>query len=467
MLYPFHKASYKLGDRLLNPEERVVVTTRSGPKEPQRIAGHLGVSANQPELLIGHSLHSDEEYTPTFQTRNALAQEQYSRYLLNYRSPDGQTQFGSGLKGRVVYLVHTYSKQFDPQALAMMNQMIAATAKYNGAEAVVLLAYTLNYSAQERGVHDTDHPRMQSQTALFKADGQAPMAGLLLQQYAMAGVDTIITPHCHAPRDLERMCAEVNEKLAPLRDSNPGSTMRYQIRFVEVDLAPMVGLFVSDFGKRNLEFDLSDGGRNVLFMAPDVGAEDFTRQARLCSGLENSALAVMDKQKSADNANIKMLGLTHSDNLSDERGIDGMYIFLTDDCIRSGMTMERNIQALSGMNIDGIVRDPKIRGKPAKVVVYATRTNFAGASTKILTTPAIDHIVITNADPRGYNNTGPIYNKTQMIWINFMMAEAARAVERGEDPNAILTPEYIRDHDFLKVDVPHGHRLKLPEREIL
>lgn len=454
-----HNASYSIGDRILTPEERVVVSTRDGPKEPRRIAKHLGVSELQPASLIEHKVWSDGEYIPTFLPKNCFSRGEFSRYRQNYATSDTSIHWGQGLKGRTVYIVDTLSNELSAQDLDKRIEMIAWSAKYNGAEAVVLIPYTLRHSAQERGVHQRDHSRMQTDEARMKYDGQSPLSQFQLMQYAVAGVDAIITPHNHCPKDTKRLCDEVNEELLPLhkRASEQNHTLRYNLDFIHVSLAPMLGCFMADYAEKNLAFDLSNDGANVLFLAPDAGAKDFVEKARHYSGLHRSAIAVMNKKRSED-GKVYMLELVHAQGLSEERGIEGMHVLLCDDAVRSGETMRRNIEALRGIKSDNLVRDPELNGKPTRVAVYATRTNFAGNSIRILSSSAIDDVIITNADPRGIRNVGELDLKTQMIWINFMLGEAAKAVEQGIDPMEILTPAYIRENDLLKIKIPHEHR---------
>jgi hypothetical protein len=459
MAYKHHIATYRIGERELRPEERVVVGTRPGPKEPRRVAEHLGLSRLHPQALIHHQVWPNSEYLPTFAMKESLHRPDLFRYKANYER-DGRRVWGEGLKGRTVYIVHTLSNTFTPQDLEKRVEFIADTAKYNGAENVVLIAYTLSHSAQERGVHETDNPRMQTEEALRKFDGQAPTSRLQLKQYATAGVDVIITGQNHCPQETKKLCDDVNEELLPLyeRAQRTGSTLRYHLDIVHVDFAPLLGCFISDFGESHLEFDLSDYGKDVLFLCVDKGIyeDGFVQRARQYSGLTNAALAVMNKRRS-DNGKIDVLELVYTEGLTEERGIEGMYIIAPDDEIRSGETMRKNVEVLRGGSLDGLVRDKKIQGKPARVAVYAARTNFSGNSVNILSSPAIDDVIITNADPRGIKNAGELDRKLQMLWINFMMAEAAKAVERGEDPNAILTPDYIRRRNLLKIEIPHGH----------
>lgn len=459
-----HKASYNLGERELNPEERVVIGTRPGPKEPRRVAEHLGLSPYHPKRIIKHNVWMDGEYLSTFMTREGINNPSFLRYKENYFDENGNLRWGYGLKGKTVYIVHTLSNEYHAQDLDMRIFQNAYTAKYNGAEAVVLLAYTLDHSAQERGVHDDSHERMQTDKEKEKFDGQAPISKLMLDLCLTSGIDAIITPDNHCPDDIRRLCEEVNAENEPkhLVALADNLTMRYHLDFVHIDLAPMYGYFLAEMGHSHLGFDVSDKGRNIIFMSPDMGAEQRVMSIREQSGLTNSAFALMNKNKDSSGV-IQTLELAETINMP-ETGLDGRYVVVFDDSIRSGRTMSKNIEALVGMQSEELVRDSRIKGTPAGIAVVATRTNFAGNSIDILSSDAIDYVVITNSDPRGFRNLGDLDQKTIQIWINFMMADAARCVERGQNPNSLLTYDYIRKNDLVKIAVPHGHALFTPKK---
>ncbi|MBI2112695.1 hypothetical protein HYT52_04130 [Candidatus Woesearchaeota archaeon] len=454
-----HHASYQLGERELRPDERIVVSTRIGPSEPLRIADHLGVSPNQPAIILEHILHEDGLYIPTFATKRGLDGDQlFARYVSNYVGPDGERIWGQGLKGRTVYVVHVQDDNLTAADLNTRVLDIAGTCKYLGADAVVLLAYTLDHDAQERGVHDTTHPRMQTDAARARYDGQGKLLEDRFRQYLTAGYDAIIVPQIHAEEEALQTCADVNEEFAPMhqRALDAGSNHRYHLKLICVDLAPVVSMLITDYGTE-LGIDLSDGGRNVVLINPDAGITGFGHRVRTYTELPNIASAVMKKTRAAD-GKIEHLTLEDSIGLSPERGIEGMHVFMFDDRIRTGATMGRNIEALCGGTVEGLERDPRIKGKPASVTVYTTRTNLAGYSRDVLGTPFIDHLLIANGDPRAFSRLGSLAWKTQMPYINFLMAEAAKCAERGVDPNSILTPSFIRSSHLLRVERPHGHR---------
>ena len=80
-----------------------------------------------------------------------------------------------------------------------------------------------------------------------------------------------------------------------------------------------------------------------------------------------------------------------------------------------------------------------------------------GSLRNLKRTSSIDDIIITGADPRGMRNVGELYTKTQNIRINFLMAEAARALEMNKLPEEHLSAEFIRSRDLLYVERKQGH----------
>ena len=452
MAYKVHQAQYHFGDGILRPDQRIVVGTRPRPKEPRRVAKHLGLKRMHPKRLIRHDVFADGDYLPTFLAKECPS-ERFTRNYLN-------GAWGQGLRGNTVYIVHTFSRSLTPQDLEKRVEIIADTAKYNGAEAVVLLAYTLNHSAQERGVHDKDHPRMQSEEKKKRYDGQAPTLRTQLKHYLTAGVDAIITPHIHDAESLLELTDCVNEEFAPLakRAREHNCTMRYRLKTIHVDLAPLLAHYLRDKSPEYLQFNTSDGGRNILIACPDEGIASFGRRVHKQSGLPNAALAVMAKEKSPT-GNIEQLCLKETINLDPTRGIEDMDVFVVDDVIRTGRTMEANLRVLAGINGGTVVRDPRIKGRPRRIAVYATRTNFSGdAVDRLSESDVIDDVAITNADARAWADVGELDANAQQLWINFMMGAAAKAAEQGLDPNTILTPDYIRDNKLLFIGLPHGHR---------
>ncbi len=498
MVYFIHKAENPLGKGELNPAQRVVISTRGGPKEARYVADHLGLKNVHPDTIIKHRVFDDDEYLATFQTKRCLDEDgqEFARYLLNYypdaerfieetyaeqggiellntysARPDDeqypvllqrvreryQARFGFGLEGMVVYITHTLSNHLSVQDLAWRIGTLAETAKQNGASAVVLLAYSLPYGAQERGVHDLEHKRMQDEESRRRYDGQGKTLQTFFKHLITKGVDSVVFPHAHALKETMQIAEEVNEWYRPMYEQalRTGSTDRHHIKPVHLDLAPIIGSFFTQKGENILELDLSNSGKRILFLSPDAGARGFVKAVRKKSGLKNSSLATMSKRRDRT-GKVVMLKLKDVEGL--ENGLDNMQVLVFDDAIRSGGTMQRNIEVLRGVYKGDMRRDERLLGTPERVLIYATRTNFTHKAVDVLSSKSIDGIVITNSDARGFTNFGMLEHKTLQIYINFMMATAAKCLERGEDPNRVLTPEFIRENDLLKVDLPHGLR---------
>jgi len=448
-----HLSHYRLGDGPVPLEDRVVVADRGYALDARRVAQHVGLSGSSPDLLLTVREWSDGEVTPTFKLQS------FDRFRAGYASADDQPQYGYGLRGKVVYLVHNLTGDYTPQDLATKLGQIAFTAKYQGAEAVVVLAYTLNYSAQERGVHDVGHTRMQGEKDRKRYDGQAPLLAQHLIMLLNSGVDAIVTPHNHSPTDVYRWISTINDHYEPMSRAAvaSGSTMRYQLKFAHVDLAPVLSAMLLQFGEKNFGLDLSDGGRNLVFMGPDAGIEYFVNAVHGTIGLPNASKAILNKVRAADGTNIEELVLASSYGLELSRGIDGMDVVVVDDVIRSAGTVRSNISAIRG-NPAANLR-VNIPGRPRKVLVYASRSNLEATALSVLQDPAIDHLVLTNADDRAVERLKPLAGCSQVLFINFVMAQAARALEEGKDPNDVLTTRYIQEHNLLYLWQHEGHPL--------
>jgi len=448
-----HISHYHLGDGPVPLENRVVVADRGYALDARRVAQHVGLSGSSPNLLLTLREWSDGEATPTFKLQS------FDRFRANYSTADGQPQYGYGLKGKIVYLVHNLTSDYTPPDLTTKLGQIAFTAKYQGAEAVVVLAYTLGYSAQERGVHDVDHTRMQGEKDKKRYDGQAPLLAQHLITLLNSGVDAIITPHNHSAVDVHRWVSTINGHYEPMYRAAvaSGSTMRYQLRFAHVDLAPVLSAMLLQFGEKNFGMDLSDGGRNLVFMGPDAGIEYFVNATHSSIGLPNASKAILNKVRAADGTNIEELVLASSHGLDLSKGIEGMDVVVVDDVIRSASTVKSNISAIRGNPAANIL--VKIPGRPRKVLVYASRSNLEPTALTVLQDPAIDHLVLTNADDRAVERLKPLADRSQVLFINFLMAQAAMAVEEGKDPNDLLTVDYIRERNLLYLWQHEGHPL--------
>jgi phosphoribosylpyrophosphate synthetase len=468
LIYELHKKQYNLGDRLLEPAERVVVPSIPSLLEARRFGKHCGLARDHPSAIMRIVTFDDDEINPKFTTAKCLDPafaQLFARYRENY-GPENEPKYGYGLRGKTVYIVHNLTDEYTPQDISTRIEMIARTAKYQGAENVVLVAYTLNYSAQERSVHDIDHPRMRTTEHMRRYDGEAPTIALAIEKLLIAGVDKIITVHNHCPNDIAARCDEANalyesvaEKAAAVK-----SNMCFKIGLAHVDLAPMLGYYITDESKQHLGFDISDGGSNILIVGPDSGISDFLGKVMryIHMKLPNAASAILDKTRVEGRSDIERLVLKETTGINPERGIAGMHVCIIDDVARSGKTLGSTVDVLMNGNYKGVERDPSLKGDPAQVAAYVTRTNGSPDMVMNLSRPSLSHFVTTNADARVLSPTRQreLSQKLQILWINFLLAQAAMAVEAGEDPNVRITPELIRENALLRIEKPHGHKAR-------
>ncbi len=469
-----HHSHYLLGSGELKPDQRVVIGTRPGIEEAPRVAWHLGLSADHPRLIVDHRDFDDGEYLPTFLTKKALnSHGVFGRFLPNYKVDEERDtiQFGKGLQGMTVYIVDTLSNRLTPQDLVARVGLLANAAKYNGAENVVVLSYTLTYAAQERGVHDVEHPRMQTRKARENYDGQGVSLEWLLQTWLTSGVDAVVTGHLHAMSEAQNITRRLNEYYNPLheRSLESHSTQRHQITIYNLSVAPLVGVFLEDKGEEILSLNTQDHGKNIIVLGADINAQPFAQEIVLNAGFSEAIYGGMNKTRGAGGV-VQTLGLDKligpdGKEIYGEIKLDGKDVLVVDDMVRQGGTMQKNIEVICGSEVEGMTRDPRITGTPRRVVVYATRSRLSETARNVLSTPAVNDIVLTGLDARVTHNIGQLGRKTVVLWGNFLFGAAAKALERGEDPNLVLTPDYIRSNSLMDYHIPRSHRNRTDFRE--
>ncbi|MBI2572348.1 hypothetical protein HYV86_00650 [Candidatus Woesearchaeota archaeon] len=459
-----HQATYSLGSGELRPDQRVVFATRPDIEEAARVALHLGLSPDHPRLILEHVLHADGEYLGTLQTKRSLGNgNQYVRFRANYGTEESP-EWGHGLRGMTAYIVDTLSNRFSVQDLVTRVGLLAQTAKYNGADNVVVLSYTLPYAAQERGIHDTDHPRMQTKKAKENYDGQGVSLNFVLKTWLNAGVDAVVTAHLHATNEARNITERLNKEYSPLarQAAQNNSNQRYTLNLFNISVAPLVGVFLADKGEEILSLNTQDKGRKIIVLGADVNATPFAQEIVVNAGWDNATYGGMNKTRGAGGA-VETLGLDKlvgpdGKEITGEVNLDGFDVLVVDDMIRQGGTMQKNNEVIIGSTVDGLTRDARITGRPNRVVVYATRSRLSETARTVLSAPAVNDIVLTGLDARVTHNIGQLGRKTILLWSNFLFGTAAKAIERGEDPATVLTPDYIRNNNLLDYHIPRSHR---------
>jgi ribose-phosphate pyrophosphokinase len=385
-------------------------TTRDWPASLARELGQRGVL----EGVMTHVIFdADKEYLPTFRFRDAA---------------DTPELIGKRLGGATVYIASQDSSTHSRQTLSWHNLQIAYTARYNGADNVVLVQPNLWYAAQERGTKDPGHPRMQTDTARAKFDGQAPTLRMAAEMYRTAGIDRIITVHTHSPADVERIFGEVYGR--------PGVVF-------DLDVSRIVGAFI---GKRNMDglVEIVNDGENIVFVAPDAGAKEFVEKVLAASGLPNAS-AIYNMKDRSGQRNVRV---EFGDTSPNYTGYNNKILVLCDDMIRTGATMVGNIEKL----YEGLE-------KPARTVIYATHSNLTEAR-RVLASDKIHDIIVTNSVPTVGMRCGQLGEKLTVLQIGGYVADAIpRCLETGVPPSKAYTSSFLASNfpRLVKVHNPPMH----------
>ncbi len=357
------------------------------------LAQRLGQGEHTPNKTLRHtSFAADGEYKPTF--------------LLD--DPKFLQEVGRGLEGKTVYIVSDDSSRHDRQALSWHNIMIAETAKYNGAASVVLVQPSLYYAAQERGVHDVNHPRMQDPAARKKFNGEGPTLRFAAKHYKDAGIDSILTAHSHCPEDIQEIFQDIYERPNVVFD---------------LDLSTLVGIYFGrgliDKERIDEESQVQDEGANIVFVAPDAGAAPFVDRVMAAAQLPKAS-AIYGLKSRKDEKRVNVQFERWSDNFT---GYAGKTIICLDDMIRTGGTLATNIELLYASD-----------EKPGRVIIYAAHSHL-GEATDRLNIPSVKDIVVANTMPTVLQRCGELDEKLTLLDVTGYLADAiTRCVEHKTPP---------------------------------
>lgn len=400
----------------LKPEDRVVVCNRrsiSTRSWPTQVARRLGLKES-PAKAAKHVLFSaDGEYKSVFRVPDASSRPEH---------------IGKGLEGKTVYIISTDSTKHSRQELTMHNYLIANTARYNGATSVVLVQPNLWYAAQERGVHDTAHPRMQTLEQKLKFDGEGPSLRFVAELYKVAGIDAILTVHSHCPESVQRIFTEVYQ--------------RDNVVF-DLDISSVVGQY---FGQQRMngQIVVENKGENVVFVAPDEGAASFVDKIWHAALLPNASI-IYGLKKRSDETSVQITFNRTSVNYS---GYHKKTLILCDDMIRTGGTLARNVDLLYTPD-----------ASPARVILYATHSSLQEANER-LNTSRIHDIVITNSVPTVFHYCGELEDVLTVLEIGGYVADALEhCLENKKQPEDVYTHSFIEKNfsRLVKVTCPETH----------
>ncbi len=392
---------------VLKPEDRVVVCNRrsiSTRSWPTQLARRLGLKES-PAKAAKHVLFSaDGEYKSVFRVPDTSSKPE---------------RIGRGLEGKTVYIISTDSTKYTRQELTMHNYLIAQTARYNGAAAVVLVQPNLWYAAQERGVHDITHSRMQTLEQKLRFDGEGPSLRFVAELYKVAGVDAILTVHTHCSESVRRIFTEVYQRDGVVFD---------------LDISRIVGQY---FGPQQMngQISIENKGENIVFVAPDEGAASFVDKVWHATQLPNASL-IYGLKKRRDETSVQITFNRTSENY---HGYNKKILILCDDMIRTGGTLARNVDLLYTPD-----------ASPARVILYATHSSLQEANER-LNTPRIHDIVVTNTVPTVFQQCGELEDVLTVLEIGGYVADAIEhCLENKQQPEDVYTSSFI-EKNFLRL----------------
>jgi len=350
-------------------------------------------------LDVAHNFGQSIDISDAISLKTFANSEFCPRFLVDEKDMDN---IGRGLAGKRVYIISSSSPQHTRVELAMRNFFIARAAKENGAVRVVLVEPDLFFSAQDRGPHTVDHPQMTSAKDRKKFDGQPFSARMYAEMLKTAGVDQVVTVHNHKPEVLANIYREV------YKDAGEHPP------FVSLDVSHIVANFIL----RTVSVERN--GANLGFVAPDHGAADFVKKVREFTGLPDAVLVVLEKTRLGQ----RNVELSAEGDLAALKGRD---VFILDDMVRTGGTINATINLLS--------ENPETR--PANTFFYCTHTYISPEGRENLNSPYLTEFITTNTLPNVLNrdDQGRLRRKIVVLKIEKWIADALiTCLEEGQLP---------------------------------
>lgn len=367
-----------------NPESTIIVSNVSDASFALEVAFNFGQRTDIADIISLREF-PNTEFCPRF-----ISDE------------NDLTRIGAGLKGKRVYIISNSSTHYSRNELAFRNLLIANAAKSNGAERVVLVEPDLFFSAQDRGPHSQNHPQMNSEEDRKKFDGQPHTAKLYAEMLRNAGVDQVVTVHNHKPKVLEAIYDEVF-----------GNNLGYK-PFLNLDVAHIVANYIRKM------VTVEQNGRNLGFVAPDAGAEDFIHRVMKFTGLTEAVAVTLTKKRSGP----RQVDITTP---PEAEALKGRSVFILDDMVRTGSTIAKTVKLLA--------ENPDV--KPGEIFFYCTHTYMSPEGRENLNSPALTEFITTNTLPNTLNrdDQGRLRQKMVVLKIAHYIADALEhCLEGGENP---------------------------------
>lgn len=409
--------------RILAPEERVIVANRDKTGLQMAIAKLLK-QQRSPAALLRHQLWSPER--------------EYGVHFRAHKFPEFNGKLGKSLDGKVVYIINTASSRFSKEDLTLRNYLIACTAKRHGARDVRLVTFDLWYSAEDRAAQEApwfdkvqstvNRRRLEDLAERAKMDGHGFTSYDIAGLYHSAGISHILCYHNHS-----------TELMNLIYDNIYGEGSN---AFIDVEVSPLIGTYLAESDL----VDHTDYGKNVLFIAPDSNARDFTESVRGYSGLEKSASASMKKLRDEDGNIIGYNFDEGNEHFDKDRGLKGMTAIICDDRIRSGKTMAESIKYFS----------QQLGQRPQRWILYTSHTNLDTAEA-YLNDPLITDIIVFKLNP---TIRDALELESKLTFIEPVKPTAyliPQCLELGISPTEALTVEAIKENGLLSISRPDVH----------
>lgn len=328
----------------MTPKKLIVTGNVSDSPFAIDVAGHLGIKEDIADM-VALKTYANSEFCP--------------RYISD---PDDLNRIGHKLDGYTVVICSTSIETRARNDLAMRNCILARAAKENGASRVILVEPDLFYSAQDRGPHNfQDLGEDRDSTDRKKFDGQPFTALLYAQLLKTSGVDTVVTVHNHSVK-VQKLFSQVF-----------GGRFH---NFIPTDV-------YADYFHHGRLVDTSHGGRNLVLVSPDKGAEPFGRMVWEALKLPECKRMVMSKFRSGERE--VTMGISEHSEV-DLSYLEGKDVIVLDDMVRTGTTIVQCCEHLK-------------TGKPRRIIFGVTHFYPSEEAREKLNAPSIDEIVCTSTLP--------------------------------------------------------------------
>lgn len=230
-------------------------------------------------------------------------------------------RFTVAVKGKDVYIIANPDAEITPQDMVMRICLTADAARENGARNVILIQMDLFYSRQDR-----------APTEDIKFQGQPYSVFLQAKLFHASGITKVLTVHLHSKKCYEAYGLAYFGK----EDEEAGRKVLFHL-----DPNPVLAHYLLFHSS----LEIKDGGKNVVFIAPDEGATMNSDRLHALCFLPHAAVAYCKKIRISPNnpEDVDVELASASKNFS---GIEGKSIIIADDIVDTGGTITKTMHGL-------------------------------------------------------------------------------------------------------------------------